>query len=232
VGNQGVWQQGTGAPASIGSGEHIRSYSTTATSSSANGAFFSKSTLPLTPLPISLLDFVASKRNENQALLTWSTSSEYNSSHFEVETSTNGESWAKIGEVKAQGVSFQLSNYELVHPNPALGINYYRLNLVDLDGSADYSKIRSVHFGNASSSLASVVIFPNPSNGMLNISSVGSTISYTLTDMHGKTIHSFNNQTDENDFQVDLSMYSNGVYFIKAASQNGDLKTFKIVLNK
>jgi hypothetical protein len=235
---RGTWELGTGAQGTNVSGSvsgsvvHNRVYSPTALTSSANGAFFSKSTLPLTPLPIALLDFYAKKRDENQALLSWSTTTEYNSSHFEVETSTNGVSWAKIGEVKAQGVSYEVTNYQLIHPNPALGVNYYRLNLVDLDGSAEFSKIQSVLFGNVTSTLANVVVFPNPSNGMLNISSSSKTYNYTLTDMHGKTIHSFNNQTDENDFQLDLSMYANGIYFIKANSQNGEVKTFKIVLNK
>ena len=237
--NQGVWQIGTGAIGTDAAGSivgssrvHNRDYTTTATSSTSDAAFFSKSNNILTPLPIALLDFKANKHNETQALISWSTSSEYNSSHFEVETSINGQTWRKIGEVKAQGVSYELSNYQLIHPNPALGVNYYRLNLVDLDGSADYSKIRSLLFGNVTSTLANVVVFPNPSNGMLNISSSSKTYNYTLTDMHGKIIHSFNNTLENSDFQLDLSIYANGVYFIKANSQNGDLKTFKIVLNK
>ncbi len=236
--NQGVWQIGTGAgitdaPGSLGGSRvHNRDYTATATSSTSNAAFFSKSNNILTPLPITLLDFTATKKEENKALLTWSTTSEINSSHFDVETSTNGLSWTRIGEVKAQGVSYELSNYQLIHTNPALGVNYYRLNLVDLDGSAEFSKIRSLLFGNVTSTLANVVVFPNPSNGMLNISSLNKSNNYILTDMHGKTIHSFNNTSENSDFQVDLSSYANGVYFIKANSQNGEVKTFKIVLNK
>jgi hypothetical protein len=236
--NQGVWQVGTGANAASGTGSILgstvrdRNYTTTAIGPLADAAFFSKSSNILTPLPIALLDFNANKLNETQALLSWSTTSEINSSHFEVETSSNGQTWRKIGEVKAHGVSYELTNYQLIQPNPSLGVNYYRLNLIDLDGSAEYSKIRSLLFGNVTSTLANVVVFPNPSNGMLNISSSNKTYNYTLTDMHGKTIHSFNNTSENSDFQVDLSSYANGVYFIKANSQNGEVKVFKIVLNK
>jgi hypothetical protein len=235
---RGTWELGTGAQGTNVSGSvsgsvvHNRVYSPTALTSSANGAFFSKSTLPLTPLPIALLDFYAKKRDENQALLSWSTTTEYNSSHFEVETSTNGQNWSKIGEVKAQGVSYDLTNYQLVHTNPALGINYYRLNLVDIDGSGEYSNIQSVHFENSISTLAKVTVFPNPSNGILNISSLNKSFGYTLTDLQGKILYSFNNKSENNNIELDLSKYENGVYFIKVNSLNGDAKTFKIVLNK
>lgn len=235
---QGVWQTGTSAngPSATGSITNSlvssRPYSNTATSSSADAAFFSKSSNILTPLPVTLFDFVANKRNESQSILTWSTTSEYKSSHFEVETSTNGELWTKIGEVKAQAYSYNLTNYQFFHLNPIIGVNYYRLNSVDLDGVTEYSPIRMLQFGNLRSYFSNIDVYPNPSNGILNISSISKSYSFTLTDMHGKSIHSFNNLTEENDFQVDLSMFANGVYFIKANSPNGDVKVFKIILNK
>lgn len=236
--NQGVWQIGTGAIGTdaagtvAGSRVHNRAYASTATNSTANEAFFSKSSNELTPLPITLIEFDANKLGENQSLVTWSTSSEMNSSHFDVQTSVDGEVWMKIGEVKAQGVSYHISNYQFVHTNPIIGYNFYRINMVDLDGSQEYSNIKYVLFGNKMSTLANVVVYPNPSNGILNISSLNKSHNYTLTDMHGKAIQSFNNTTENSDFQVDLNNYSNGIYFIKAESDLGEINVFKIILNK
>jgi hypothetical protein len=236
--NQGVWQLGTGAQNTNATGTisgsvwHNRDYVSTASSSSANGAFFSKSTLPLTPLPIMLLDFVAFKDNETSALLTWETSSEVNSAFFEVETSATGDTWTKIGEVKAQGVSNEVTNYKLVHPNPVLGANYYRLNLVDLDGFSEYSPIRMLHFGGFLSNFSNIQIYPNPAHGFINIRTDNRSYNYTLLNMESKVLAVFENQSEANEFSVDLNQYANGVYYIKANSQNGEVKVFKIVLNK
>jgi hypothetical protein len=234
----GVWQIGSGANTSDALGTvassriHSRLYSTSATNNTSNEAFFSKSSNELKPLPITLLDFDAKKHGEKQSIVTWRTSTEVNSSHFDVETSTNGYNWSKIGEVQAQGTSYNINDYQFVHTNPVIGVNYYRINMVDIDGSVEYSKIKPVLFENPMSSLTNVVVYPNPSNGILNISSLNKSNNYTLTDMHGKTIHSFNNTSENSDFQVNLSSYANGVYFIRAESNSGDIKVFKIILNK
>jgi hypothetical protein len=236
VGSQGTWQVGTGAQGTqVVNGTtviHNRTYTSTSTSSSANGAFFSKSTNILTPLPITLLDFKATKRNETQALLSWSTTSEYNSSHFEVETSTNGQTWRKIGEVKAQGVSSDLSNYQLLHNNPAIGINFYRLNLIDLSGHSDYSQIRTLEYGSNQTLANHLLVYPNPSMGVLNVLASNIENTYTLINMEGKILNIFTHTNGLANIQIDMSGLANGVYQLKANSQNGEVKVFKIVLNK
>jgi hypothetical protein len=236
--NQRVWQLGTGVQGTntlgtiSGSVWHSRAYSATVTSSTANGAFFSKSTLPLTPLPILLLDFVAFKAKETSAMLTWETSSEVNSAFFEVETSSTGDTWTQIGKVKAQGTSFQVSNYKLEHTSPVLGANYYRLNLVDLDGRSEYSPIRMVDFGDLQSNFSNIQIYPNPAHGFINIRTDNRNYNYTLLNMESKVLAEFKNQGETNDFAIDLNQYANGVYYIKASSLSGEVKVFKIVLNK
>lgn len=236
--NQGVWQIGTGAIGTdaagtvVGSRVHHRAYASTATTSSANEAFFSKSSNELAPLPVTLIDFDANKLGKNQSLVTWSTSSEMNSSHFDVETSVDGEVWMKIGEVKAQEVSYHITNYQFIHTNPIIGYNYYRINMVDKDGSEEFSNIKFVLFNKPNSSFSGVSVYPNPTNGLLNISSFNKLNNYTLTDMHGKTLRSFYMQSENTDFQEDLSMYANGVYYVKTETIMGEVNVFKIILNK
>ena len=236
--NQGVWQVGTSANTSSGTGSisgstfRDRSYSVTATVSTANAAFFSKSSNILTPLPISLLDFTAIKQNEKQSLLTWSTTSEFNSSHFEVETATNGDYWTKIGEVKAQGNSTALNNYQFVHNNPANGINYYRINMLDLDGHSEYSPIRLLEFGTNNSIVNNINVYPNPTNGILNIHTGYRNVEYIICNIEGKELARFKNTPDMNEFSIDLSSLENGVYHLKAINSTSDVKVFKIVVNK
>ncbi len=70
-------------------------------------------------------------------------------------------------------------------------------------------------------------IYPNPTNSTLKISSRQNIKLITVFDMVGKEIFSeFINKKTEN---IDLEGFSNGLYFIKAVNENGEVKTKKIV---
>lgn len=99
-------------------------------------------------LPVSLLDFNGVYAG-TVVNLEWSTSSEQNTARFEIEKSTDGNAYAAIGSVQAAGNSQVLTRYHFTDPAPGAGMLYYRLKIVDLDGSARYSKIITLKTGNA-----------------------------------------------------------------------------------
>lgn len=123
------------------------------------------------PLPVKLTDFSAEKVGERKARLTWSSSSEINSSHFEIEKSYDADNFEKIGEVKAAGNSQTLLRYEFyddkIEGLRSKQILYYRLKMVDLDGTIEYSDIRGLNFG--TDQLAGVSMYPNPTSQYLNL---------------------------------------------------------------
>lgn len=131
--------------------------------------------LTLQLLPVKLHDFSVEKNGERRAKLNWNTSSEINASHFGVERSFDAENFDQIGEVKASGNSNDLKHYlfydEKVPSLRTETIVYYRLKMVDLDGSFEYSDIRGVNFGK--SSLEGIQIYPNPAVDLLNIDVTG-----------------------------------------------------------
>lgn len=91
------------------------------------------------PLPVTLLSFTGRLTNST-ALLNWSTSTEQNAKSFDVEKSTDGITYYKIGEVKAAGISSTQKDYSL--PDEKLSrMNYYRLRMNDLDGRSVLSKV-------------------------------------------------------------------------------------------
>jgi hypothetical protein len=238
VGSQGTWQKGTGAQGTnvqgsiSGSVIHSRDYTVTATSSSANAAFFSKSTLELTPLPVSLLQFDAQKENQSSALLSWVTSTEINSAFFEVQTSHNGHDWHKLGEVRAQGNSYETNAYKFLHQNPLIGINYYRLNAVDLDGHSQHSQVRFLEFPDRHFFISNIVVFPNPVENLLNVRSENKITHSILYSIDGKLVADSKNDAEGTDFTLDLSSFANGVYYLKLISIIGQEKVFKITVNK
>ena len=109
-------------------------------------------------LPIELKSFTATK-NKTASNLAWQTASEKGVSHFEVERSQDGNTFAKIGTVKAAGNSADLHKYAWVDVAPFTGSNYYRLKITDVDGKSEYSKVVTLNFDAKSLSAKS---YPNP----------------------------------------------------------------------
>ncbi len=97
-------------------------------------------------LPVELTNFQA-KSNQKSALLTWTTASEKDNALFNIEQSTNGTNFQTVGQVKGHGTTSASSSYNFEHMTPSVGINYYRLQQVDFNGTTSYSAVRSVLFG-------------------------------------------------------------------------------------
>ena len=111
------------------------------------------------PLPVELADFTASCVNDG-TVLNWTTNSENNSSHFEVQKSTDGLSWRILESIQAAGNSNALIEYSYFDPYSQNTLNYYRLNQVDIDGQQEYfGPLQS----NCSTAEAKHLSFPNPS---------------------------------------------------------------------
>jgi hypothetical protein len=109
-------------------------------------------------LPVKLISFTAQEKN-NTIVLNWKATAESQLRRYEVERSTDGRNFTKIGEVAALNASGNV-DYSLVDPSPNNGINYYRLRVEDLDGSAEYSHILRLTLYNGGVQV--IAIYPNP----------------------------------------------------------------------
>jgi hypothetical protein len=106
-----------------------------------------RSIVVLPALPVTLVDFTASKFQQ-RVLLTWHTASELNNEKFIVERSADGKSFKTLGEMAGHGTTQTPEFYSFVDEKPLSGINYYRLRQMDFDGQFKYSPVRSVAFRN------------------------------------------------------------------------------------
>ncbi len=91
-------------------------------------------------LPIELIKFEGEGHNQ-QNVLSWSTASEINNSHFEIERSVDGINFEYIGQIEGAGNSNQIQNYNFMDRNPLKGQIFYRLKQIDFDENSTYSKI-------------------------------------------------------------------------------------------
>ncbi|GGM95407.1 hypothetical protein GCM10010967_31040 [Dyadobacter beijingensis] len=108
-------------------------------------------------MPVNLAAFKAAKI-ENQAFLQWTTSAEANTSHFDIQKSANAKDWTTIGTREAAKESSALVHYNFWDTKLNAGANYYRLKMVDQDGTFAYSSIRNL----SSEGGEELVAFPNP----------------------------------------------------------------------
>ncbi|WP_353717307.1 T9SS type A sorting domain-containing protein [Dyadobacter sp. 676] len=97
-------------------------------------------------LPVVLARFNGSLL-DNAVSLSWTTTEEAGASHFDIERSADSREFIQLGRVRAKGNSSVKQQYGFVDNKPLNGNNYYRLRMVDADGSSDYSRIIAVDNG-------------------------------------------------------------------------------------
>jgi hypothetical protein len=124
------------------------------------------SSLDCTVLPLELLSFQARPRG-TVIDLAWSTASERNTDLFEVQRSADNHQFTAIGHMDAAGESLQQLDYLFTDPDPLTGANYYRLKLLDLDGTYTYSQVEVAFMDRGQG--ARPLLFPNPATELLRL---------------------------------------------------------------
>lgn len=177
-----------------------------------------------TPLPVNLVQFNAASE-KGSVSVSWTTASESNSSHFDIERSANGKSWINIGTVSSYGESVKSKSYSFVDNAPANGENLYRLKMVDRDASFAYSRIISVSLEPASA----ISIFPNPAYDKIMINSNGDVKQVTLTDITGRKIFQSEQVPSAG---IDCRNLSSGIYIVTIARTTGAVEAHKVLVKK
>ncbi|MCE7067126.1 S8/S53 family peptidase [Dyadobacter sp. CY326] len=195
-----------------------------------------------TPFPVTIVSFSAKRQtsaeNKESVLLEWQTATEVDFSHFEVEVAHNREdvvrkAFSKIGEVPGSAsVSSGTRHYSLTDLSPALfGTSYYRLKMVDTDGTVRYSSVKAVNF-NAENQWN---VFPNPVAERFSIEfeeTNGERVQISVYDLKGNQVFAKEvvalGQMQTAQIELPSKSYPPGIYLIKAASTTRE-KVFKII---
>lgn len=156
-------------------------------------------------LPVKLESFETKLSSGGMADLSWFVSDEVNFLHYEIEKKVDGGNFYRIGTIPAAGLRTYFYTDRLL----TKGLHYYRLKLVDKDGSFSYSRIEKVMISENSS----MSLFPNPvANGHFTIKTSGvaqlKLFSNTGLLILQKTLVSGVNN-------IDVSYLAAGVYFIR-----------------
>lgn len=172
----------------------------------------------LVVLPVKLTHFSA-QEDGCHVHLNWNAAVEANFSHYDVEHSTDGQSFKSIETIPGTGGSSD--QWYTFEDKEATQFNYYRLKMVDLDGSFDYSNV--VNSNTECQHDYQVTVYPNPiSNrmGALNVNffPIKDEVTIRVVDMHSRIIKQFTTgvvKKTMNSVQIDISGLPSGTYSLQ-----------------
>jgi hypothetical protein len=166
-------------------------------------------------LPLKLGPFTAAKQNSTIAL-SWSTYSEQNTASFEIERSSDNIRFQSIGSLPAAGNSNEEKRYVYQDAKPLPAASYYRLKMIDADGSATFSRVAMVKLEMG----GQLSVYPNPASSVLHVTANGGEAGLTIRDASGRTVKEvLLKQTPGLVTDIDIQSLAKGIYFISAGEQ-------------
>jgi hypothetical protein len=177
-------------------------------------------------LPIKLLSIKAQQLQQNSGEVTWTVASQTNVSQYILEKSTDGKTFYYVtGEEANSNKSLYTAEDDDLYQG---GLNYYRIEAVDIDGSVSYSDV--VTIDPAPNTTTQIQIYPNPVGDELHISKPTTTIinNAVIIDAIGRIlvqVNSFNNFTNS----IPLGNLPTGFYDLKVIDSKNQVTNIKFI---
>ena len=169
-------------------------------------------------LPVTLTGFSAERRNGSNQL-GWTTASEQNTAGFHIEYSTDGSRFQRAGFVAAARSSAG-HNYSYNHPVALTTDMYYRLAIVDDDGSTRYSSIVRL-----SAKEGGIKIYPSVvRNGIINLELNGRMQKMQLVNSSGKLVFEKALKDISGTTAVNLPHLAKGLYIVQVIGEGGVMR--------
>ncbi|MEM6966251.1 MAG: S8 family serine peptidase [Bacteroidota bacterium] len=190
-------------------------------------------TYSLTPLPVELTSFTATRQGDD-VILIWETSSELNNERFDIVVAgqplpTDEENYKRIGTVSGAGTTTTNQSYTFLDDSPfKSGLRYYRLKQYDFDGTYHYSDYRVIDFG----AIPKVKIFPNPFVHQINVGFLEANThlqKIQLVSTTGRIVFETTNVEGAENFELQLEHnISPGMYFLRLITAEG-IQTYPVL---
>lgn len=180
-------------------------------------------------LPITLVDFEIDNAEPDHVNVQWTTSYEQDAAGFEVQRSEDGIDWSSIAWMDCHYPGLG-GDYAVVDTlKQSYEKLYYRLKMVDVDGSVTLSPIQSLIF----QATPALRVYPNPSSDWVQIA-VPDTGSKNwrmmIFDAQGVRQIQYDRMKLSGLLQVvDVSGWPSGVYFVQlVGDQSSELRSFVV----
>jgi hypothetical protein len=182
------------------------------------------------PLPLTMVNYKLLMVNEKQVMNNWLTANEINVSHYQIQRSVDSRNFETIGTVAAK--KFASNEYSFVdelktndqYPKTL----YYKLESIDKDGKQAYSQVKSI---NLQPSSFNINIFPNPTKGIINVTSSKGIKELKLMNTVGQLVKQIIvNET--NNYQLSLvnPTLAKGLYLLQITTTTNEQQYYEKVI--
>lgn len=184
------------------------------------------------PLPVELTYFDV-EEVEQKANLVWETESEVNNDYFEVQRSTDGFKFERLGIVEGSGTTSFSNSYNFVDENPYRGVSYYRLKQVDFDGQYEYTDTKSFELYAHSN----ILLAPNPVSSFdqltVDVSQFGfdaEEVTVKLVMADGRIVYAGGlQQNGKLNFGQNLEQTARGIYMLSVYANDQLIGTEQLI---
>jgi hypothetical protein len=184
-------------------------------------------------LPVNILSFTG-KAIAAGNQLNWTVAQEVDFSHYEVLRSDDGRVFNLVGTVFATENSMDMKFYAFVDADAKSDLSYYKLRLVDNNGSVAYSSLVVVSRNNIVPTVSNV--FPNPASTQLNVELNGvatDNMTVTIQDLTGKILYQAENVSAQSSvYSFDINSLNRGVYIIRIQDEMGQTSVSRFSVSK
>lgn len=195
---------------------NLNTSTVTVSTNDVNGTVFSDP-FSCTTIPLKLISFTG-QGILCKVKLNWKTGIEQNVKIIDIERSEDAILFNKVGELNPKGSN---SSYSFITDNSTDA--FFRLKIIDLDGSHEYSEILYVK----SACIKSVyTVNPNPTNSIIQVGGLIRTDWLLLSDITGRIISKFDPQANN---KYDLRKLPAGMYIVRVVNSGTIKATLKLV---
>ena len=211
----------------------ISGISTTQIASNTTKYITIASVAATTPLPVELIDFNGNSE-ESYNSINWVSASEVNFKHYELESSADGTTFSKITTVAPLSNVSSYNTYNYLDFNFFKPNTYYRLKIIDLDGTFEYSNIIAINNMNLTDYISDII--PNPTNDFIkfDVNTLTKNIITTeITDNLGKVLITETFKIDDGGYSsinLNLSELNSGMYYLKVVFKNSSKTEIKKII--
>jgi hypothetical protein len=182
-------------------------------------------------LPITWLSVNCDERNNNNALIRWSTAQESQTRQFVVERNDGNGDFYSIDSLPAAGFSQSVRYYQIADSKPRTKNTYYRVRMEAISGNQN--AISSVCHSTETeiTPLSPVKIYPNPTESNLHIIALEPERNFTFTIYcaAGRAVRK--GESSDGKAMANLNDLSEGIYYL-TLSGNGIHENHRVLLVK
>jgi hypothetical protein len=178
------------------------------------------------------LNYFKGNKRGSENMLNWAVNCTSNQAKFEIQRSGNGISFTSIANITA---SFNrcLQPFDFTDNNPLAGLNYYRIKIIDIDGSVTYSTfVLLQNKACAPGGMAMVPTLVNKPAAVICLDATAATaLQFVVTDVNGRPVQTVKETaaTGQNQFTINVEKLAPGLYYLSAYGSNQKWTTVRFV---